>query len=88
MSKHSKHTRRLLHQAGMGGGFRIIRQVPVQLQRRRPPAPSLIAPAHFRLLVVEQAERSGVAEPVLTFGVPPSTIYRWRQRYDPADLTS
>ena len=36
MSKHSKRNRRRMGQAGMGGGFRVVRQVPVRLQRDLP----------------------------------------------------
>ncbi len=88
MAKHSKHNRRRLHQAGMGGGFRIVRQVPEQFQRHLPQAPRLSAQAQFRLLVVECAKRSGVAAAVLAFAVPAATIYRWRKRYDRQNLTS
>lgn len=83
MSKQSKRNRRRLHQSGLGSGVRVVRVVPPTLQRQVPDAPSLSDEARFRLLCVEHAQRTTVAEAARTFHVPPSTLYRWRQRYDP-----
>jgi len=87
-SKQSKRNRRRLHQGGFGGGFTVVRRVPVQVQRGLPNAPTLSAEAHYRLQYLEYAARSSVREASLVFGVPIQTIYRWRTRYNPADLTS
>jgi transposase InsO family protein len=40
------------------------------------------------LLCVEHAKRVSVTEAARTFRIPVSTIYRWRARYRPDDLTS
>ena len=88
MAKHSKRNRRRMHQTGMGGGFRVIRRVPVRVQRNLPNAPTLSLDAYERLRFLEYAQRTSVAEASLAFRVPMSTIYRWRKRYNPADLTS
>jgi len=77
-----------MHQAGLGGGFSVVRRVPVRLQRDLPQAPTLSPEARFRLLCVQHAARRGVGEASRTFAVPPSTIYRWRKRYRPEDLTT
>ena len=88
MAKHSKHNRRRMRQAGMGGGFQVVRQVPPRLQRRLPQAPTLSAEAHYRLRCLEHAARTSVAEASRVFAVPVSTVYRWRRRFRPDDLTS
>ena len=88
MVKHSKRNRRRMHQAGMGGGFTVVRRVPVRVQQNLPQAPILSAEAHYRLRYLEHAARASVREASLVFGVPVSTIYRWRTRYRPDDLTS
>ena len=88
MAKHSKRTRRRMHQAGMGGGFTVVRRVPIQVQRGLPNAPTLSAEAHYRLRCLEHAARTSVRAASLVFGVPVSTIYRWRKLYRPDDLTS
>jgi len=88
MAKHSKRNRRRMQQSGMGGGFTVVRRVPVRVEQRLPQAPSLSPEARFRLLCVEHARRRGVADAVIAFQTPASTIYRWRARYRPDDLTS
>jgi transposase InsO family protein len=88
MSKHSKRNRRRMQQSGLGGGLRVVRVVPRSVQRRLPDAPSLSAEAKFRLLCVEHAHRTTIAAASVAFGVPRSTLYRWRKRYDPDDLTT
>jgi len=88
MAKQSKRNRRRMHQAGMGGGFSVVPRVPLRVQQGLPHAPTLSPEARFRLLCVEHAGRRGVADAVIAFGVPQSTIYRWRKRYRPDDLTS
>lgn len=88
MAKHSNRNRRRMRQAGLGGGFTVVRQVPIRIQQGLPQAPTLSGEARFRLLCIEQAARTSVIDAARAFGVPRSTIYRWRKRYSPADLTS
>jgi len=88
MSKHSKRNRRRMQQSGMGGGFSVVRRVPIRVQQRLPNAPTLSAEAHYRLRYLEYAARTSVREAAIAFRVPVQTIYRWRKRYNPADLTS
>ncbi len=88
MAKHSKRNRRRMHQAGMGGGFRMVRQVPVRFQRRLPQAAPLSPEAQYRLRCLEHADRTSVREASRAFQVPVSTIYRWRRRFRPDDLTT
>src|SRR5215211_1551263 len=88
MAKPSKRTRRRMRQAGMGGGFTVVRPVPRRLQRALPQAPALSAAAHCRLRCLEHADRASVAEASRGFAVPVSTIYRWRNRFRPDDLTT
>ena len=87
MTKHSKRNRRRMQQSGMGGGFTVVRRVPLRVQRGLPNAPTLSAEAHYRLKCLEHAARSSVREASLVFAVPVSTLYRWRNRYRPDDLT-
>lgn len=88
MAKHSKRGRRRMHHGGFGGGFTVVRRVPPRLQRHLPTAPTLSAEAHYRLRCLEHADRTSVREASLAFRVPASTIYRWRRRFRPDDLTS
>lgn len=88
MAKHSKHPRCRLHQSGMGGGFTITRRVPIRVQRTLPHAPALDPVTDFRWRCVEYAKQHGVMAAVRVFHRSRATIYRWRQRYDPAKLTS
>ena len=67
----------------MSIAYRLPRQA-----KRLPRAPELGDRARFRLRCVEHAQRAGVAEAVLVFGVSRATVYRWRTRYDPRDLRS
>ncbi len=89
MAKHSKRNRRRMHQAGMGGGFRMVRQVPVRFQRRLPQA----APLSPRgpVPAAGPGARGPDQRPRGRAGlclVPVSTIYRWRKRFRPDDLTT
>jgi transposase InsO family protein len=77
-----------MQQGGFGGGLNVVRRVPISLQRRLPNAPTLSPEAQYRLRCLEQAERTSVVEASRAFGIPISTIYRWRARYRPDDLTS
>ncbi len=88
MAKHSKRNRRRMQQGGMGGGFTVVRRVPIAVQRALPHAPTLSVEAHYRLRYLEHAARTSVREASVAFRVPVQTIYRWRTRYDPADLSS
>jgi transposase len=72
----------------MGGGFRMVRQVPVRFQRRLPQAAPLSPEAQYRLRCLEHADRTSVREASRAFQVPVSTIYRWRRRFRPDDLTT
>ena len=88
MAKHSKRNRRRMHQGGMGGGFTVIPHVPIAVQRNLPAAPTLSAAAYERLRYLEYAQRTSVKEASVAFQVPAQTIYRWRARYRPDDLTT
>src|SRR5690348_8712873 len=88
MAKHSKRDRRRLRQSGLGGGLRGVRALPISARRRLADAPALSEEAQFRRLCVEHARRTTVAAASAAFHVPASTIYRWLQRYDPADPTT
>jgi transposase InsO family protein len=88
MAKHSHLNRRRMQQGGFGGGFTIVRRVPTRFHQHLPHAPVLSADAQYRLRWLEHAARSSVREASLAFGVPVSTLYRWRSRYRPDDLTS
>ena len=88
MAKHSKRNRRRMQQGGFGGGMSVVRRVPVRVQQGLPNAPTLSAEAQDRVRCLEHAARRSVREASIAFGVPVSTIYRWRTRYDPTDLTS
>jgi putative transposase len=88
MAKHSKRNRRRLHQSGLGGGLAVVRRVPLAVQRHLPAPPTLSDEAHYRLRYLEYAARTSVREASVAFAVPIPTIYRWRARYRPDDLTS
>lgn len=88
MAKHSKHNQRRMQQGGFGGGFTVVRAVPLAVQRGLPTPPTVSAEAHYRLRYLEHAARTSVREASVAFGVPGSTIYRWRARYRPDDLTT
>ncbi len=88
MTKQSKRNRRRIHQGGFGGGFTVVRRVPIRVQRNLPHAPTLSADAYERLRFLEYAQRTSVREASIAFRVPVSTISRWRTRYRPDDLTS
>jgi len=87
MVKHSKRARRRMQQSGMGGGFTIVHRLP-RRPRQLPRAPRLSAELEFRLRCVECSYRDGVAVAAARFGRSRATVYRWRRRYDPTDLTS
>ena len=87
MSKHSRWAKGQLRRSGMGGGFTVVSRLP-RVVRSLPVAPRLSDRAHFRLRCVEHAQRAGVRAAVEVFGVSRATVYRWRDRYDPADLTT
>lgn len=87
MVKHSKRNRRRMAQSGLGGGFRVVSVQP-RRPRQLPRAPKLSAALEFRLRCVECSYRDGVAVAADRFGRSRATIYRWRQRYRPADLSS
>jgi len=90
MSKHSRASRWAggrVRRSGMGGGFSVVHRLPPAARRLRP-APTLSDQARFRLRCVEHAQRAGVAAAVTVFGVSRATVYRWRRRYDPRNLTT
>ena len=87
MGKHSKRTRRRLHQSGLGGGLTIVHRLP--RWARRPPRPPRLDPVtEYRLRCVECAQREGVTVAAARFGRSRATVYRWLRRYDPGDLTA
>lgn len=88
MAKHSNRNRRRLRQAGIGSGLSVVRRVPRSVQRGLPNAPTLSDEAHYRVRCVQHAERASVTAASVAFGVPVSTIYRWRSRYRADDLAS
>lgn len=88
MAKHSKRNRRRLQQSGLGGGLSVVPDIPVRLQERLPDPPVLSDQAKFRLLCLEHAARPSGGEAAVAFAVPRATIYRWRKRYCPDDLTT
>ena len=87
MSKHSRWAKGQLRRSGMGGGFTVVYRLP-KVARSLPSAPRLSDRAQFRLRCVEHARRAGVAAAAEAFGVSRATVYRWRARYDPTDLTT
>lgn len=87
MAKHSNLNRHRMHQSGMGGGFSVVRRVPMSAQRHLPNAPALSPEADYRHRCLAQAQRTSVADASIAFGIPVSTIYRWRKRHRPDDLT-
>jgi putative transposase len=87
MVKHSKRARRRLRQSGLGGGFRIVHRLP-RAARQLPRGLRLTPALEFRLRCVECSHREGVTATAKRFRRSRATIYRWRARYDPKDLTS
>lgn len=87
MAKHSKRTRRRLHQSGLGGGVAITHRLP-QVARGRPRIADLSPDAQERLKLVRYAHKRGVAAAMEAFAVSRATVYRWLQRYDPGDLST
>lgn len=87
MVKHSKRHRRRMQQSGLGGGFTIAHRLPRRC-RQLPAAPRLDPVVEFRLRCVECSYRDGVSATAQRFGRSRATIYRWRRRYNPRDLTS
>lgn len=88
MGHHSQRNGRRLHQSGMGGGQSVVRVVPRHLLRRVPNLPTVSPEADFRRRCVQHANRVSVTDASMAFQIPVSTVYRWRQRYRPADPTS
>ena len=85
MNKHSKGDTWRIRQSGLGGGFRVRSARP---QYRVVQLPRLSPEAAYRYKVVLYANRRSVEEASLAFGNPISTIYRWRARFNPRDLSS
>ena len=67
---------------GLGHGSRTDRVLPRALKE----APSLSDAAELRLLCVEHARATSVAEASVVFHRSRATIYRWLRRYDPHNL--
>jgi len=76
-----------MQQSGLGGGLRVV-STQVRRPRQLPRAPHLRVELEFRLRCVESSYRDGVAGAAARFGRSRATIYRWRRRYNPQDLTS
>jgi putative transposase len=87
MGKHSKRNRRRLQQSGLGGGFAIVHRLP-KVAQRRTKATSLSDRAQFRLRCVQYSYRRDVPAAMEAFAVSRSTIYRWRARHHPDDLST
>jgi len=77
-----------MQQGGFGGGFRVAPSILIPVQRAVPQLADLSEPARFRLLCVEHSFRVRVKAAAVAFRTPVATIYRWRTRYRPDDLTS
>lgn len=88
MAKHNKWRHEQVRRRGLGGGVMVVHRVPPGLQRGLPQAPVLSPAAKVRLLCIEHAQRTSVREAAQAFAVPVATLYRWRKRYRPDDLTS
>jgi transposase InsO family protein len=76
-----------MKQSGLGRGLRVVTIQP-RRGRQLPAAPRLTPELEFRLRCVECSYRDGVSIAAERFGRSRATIYRWRRRYDPQDLTS
>ena len=87
MVKHSKRSRRRLHQSGLGRALRVVSAQP-RRRRQLPRAPRLTPELEFRLRCVECSYRDGVAVAAARFGRSRATVYRWRKQYRPEDLRS
>jgi hypothetical protein len=77
-----------MQQSGLGNGLRVVRTGPMSVQRHLPSGPALREEAKFRRLSVAHAQHPTVAAASVAFGVPRSTVYRWRIRDDPDDLST
>jgi putative transposase len=66
----------------VGDGSQTARILPRALKE----APSLSDAAELRLLCVEHARATSVAEAAVVFQRSRATVYRWLQRYDPHHL--
>ena len=87
MSKFSQSARRRFARVGSGASVCLRYRLP-RAADRRPRAPRLSREAKLRLRLVEYARTHSVAATARHFGVARSTVYRWRGRYDPRDLTA
>lgn len=84
MAKHSKFHRQSLHRYGMGSQTRIHHHPLARVRT----LPSLSPEALMRLKCLEFAARHTVSLAADAFQVHRSTIYRWRKRYNPRNLSS
>lgn len=87
MAKRSRRSRRRMAQSGLGRQLRVVHRMP-KLARALPHTAVLDPVTEYRLRCVETSYRDGVTAAATAFGRSRSTVYRWRDRYDPTDLRS
>lgn len=87
MRKYSQTTQRRFSRIGSGTSLCLRYRLP-RMTNQLPHAPQLSKRAKQRLHVLDYARQHGVSAASRHFAFARSTIYRWRQRYDPANLTS
>jgi transposase InsO family protein len=76
-----------MQQSGLGGALQVVSIQPHR-PRQLPRAVRLTAELEFRLRCVECSYRDGVTVAAERFGRSRATVYRWRQQYQPEDLSS
>jgi transposase InsO family protein len=87
VAKFSASARRRFARVGTGTGSCLRYRLP-QSAERLPRAPKLSREARVRLRYLGYARTHPVAATCARFGIARSTCYRWRRRYDPANLHS
>ncbi len=86
MSKYSRSIRAKLAQTS-GASVRLVRH-PLVPTKPAPCAISLSREARVRLQVLDYARTHPVTVTCRRFGIARSTFYRWRQRFDPRNLST
>jgi transposase InsO family protein len=87
MAKFSAAARRTFARVGSGTSVCLRYRLP-RAADRWPRAPQLSREAKLRLRALEYARTHSVAATCRHFGIARSTYYRWKERYDPRDLTT
>jgi transposase InsO family protein len=87
VAKFSASARRRFARIGSGSSLCLRYRLP-RAADRVPRAPRLSREAAVRLRYLEYAQTHSVAATCDRFGIARSTYYRWKRRYDPADLRS